>query len=105
MPKTLPPLSISLQTRQGKDNKNRHKTQSKRFFKYLKKHNITCSMAAKALRIPQKCLTRYKRELEKNGLLWETHKAECKLTGFYAYYLTTDKAKAQLSKTSKTALQ
>lgn len=51
-------------------------------------------MASVATRIPQKCITRYKRDLEKNGHLWEIKKTECKHTGFKAWYLTTDATKA-----------
>jgi len=51
-------------------------------------------MVAAATGVPQKNICRYKRDLEKAGRLWEITKAACKLTGFKAWYLTTDKAKA-----------
>lgn len=51
-------------------------------------------MVAAATGVPQKCITRYKRDLEKAGKLWEVLKAVCKETGFKAYYLTTDQTKA-----------
>lgn len=83
---------------QSKDNEKRHKSQLKRFYQYLQRNTVTCSMASKALKIPQKCLTRYKRSLEKSGLLWEVKKAYCEHTGFLAHYLTTNRDKAPIIK-------
>jgi hypothetical protein len=40
--------------------------------------------------ITQKNITRYKRDLEKAGILWEIVKTTCKKTGFKAWYLTTN---------------
>ncbi|WP_242916323.1 hypothetical protein [Pontibacter liquoris] len=51
-------------------------------------------MVAAATGIPQTTICRYKSDLEKAGKLWEVTKAPCKLTGFKAYYLTTNKDKA-----------
>lgn len=65
--------------------------QSKRYFRYLQNHIATNSMVSKATGIPQKNLTRYKREFEDAGLLFEVYKGICKLTKFRATYLTTNK--------------
>ena len=78
--------------RQGKD--KTHTSQLKTIFHYLKQHVATASMITEATGVPQKCITRYKRDLEKAGRLWELKKAHCKLTGFKAWYLTTDPTKA-----------
>jgi hypothetical protein len=93
MTKQLTP-GFSLLNKQHKGNQKKHRNQLRQFHKYLQKHTVTCSMAAKALGIPQKCLTRYKRVLELSGQLWEVKRQYCKLTGFPAWYLTTDPAKA-----------
>lgn len=72
----------------GKDNS--FQSQKRVFRNYLKTNTATCSMVAKATGIPQKCLTRYKRSLEKSGQLVELFKADCKHTGCRASYLTTN---------------
>jgi hypothetical protein len=84
-----------LHKRQGKttDSQNQLKT----IFQYLRDHVATASMVTNATGVPQKCITRYKRDLEKNGMLWEVERKYCQLTGFKAYYLTTDPAKAPKS--------
>lgn len=73
---------------------NSHQTQMQILFDYLQNHLATASMVTAATGVPQKCITRYKRELEKAGRLWQITKKTCKETGFKAYYLTTDKSKA-----------
>lgn len=73
---------------QGKD--TNFKAQEKRYFEYLKIHIATNSMVTNATGIPQKNLTRFKRDLEKQGLLYEIEKKLCKKTGFRAWYLTTN---------------
>lgn len=75
---------------QPEDTEKCHTTQSRAFYLYLKENTVTCSMASEALKIPQKCLTRYKRDLEQSGNLWEVREGICQLTGFYAAYLTTN---------------
>ena len=47
-------------------------------------------MAANALRITQKNITRYKSNLEKEGRLMVLFTAKCKITNRQADYLTTD---------------
>lgn len=73
---------------QGKDKVRQ--TQLKTIFHYLQEHVATASMVAEATGVPQKCITRYKRDLEKKGLLYELKKTVCKATGFKAWYLTTN---------------
>lgn len=79
-------------TKQRKDSS--HLNQLKTIFQYLQNHIATASMVTDATGVPQKCITRYKRDLEKTGRLWEVTKAFCKKTGFRAWYLTTNPAKA-----------
>lgn len=89
MPKHKHPQSI---IRQHKG--NTPLTQLQTIFQYLKRHIATASMVSNATGIPQKNICRYKRDLEKANRLWEVKKRVCKLTGFKAWYLTTNKAKA-----------
>lgn len=56
----------------------------------MQDHTSTASMISKATGIPQKNITRYKADLEKKGLLKEVAKRKCRLTGFPAWYLTTN---------------
>jgi hypothetical protein len=80
-----------LHNRQCKDTKEQvFKTQLKTIFQYLQNHNATASMVSAATGIPQKNITRYKRDLEKAGRLWEIEKKLCEKTGFKAWYLTTN---------------
>lgn len=76
--------------RQGKRIKNQLQT----IFNYLKKHTATASMVTDATGVDQKNICRYKRDLEKAGILWEIEKKLCKHTGFKAWYLTTNPKKA-----------
>jgi hypothetical protein len=64
-------------------------SQKQIFFEYLQNHTATCSMVCEATGIKQKCATRYKRELEDAGKLFEIKRELCELTGFRASYLTT----------------
>ena len=79
--KSLKPESIKDNTRS---------TQIKTIFQYLQEHTATASMVTDATGIPQKCITRYKRDLEKAGLLWEIVKKQCKKTGCKAWYISTN---------------
>jgi predicted DNA-binding transcriptional regulator YafY len=65
-------------------------SQLKTIFQYLQHHIATASMIAEATGVPQKNICRYKRDLEKAGRLWEIEKGKCKITGFEAWYLTTN---------------
>lgn len=71
-----------------------HFNQLQTIFQYLQENVATASMVADATGIYQKNICRYKRDLEKAGRLWEIVKATCKKTGFKAWYLTTNPAKA-----------
>jgi hypothetical protein len=77
-----------LHKRQGKDTD--FLSQLKTIFQFLKEHVATASMVSAATGIPQKNICRYKRDLEKAGRLWEIEKKLCKMTGFKAWYLTTN---------------
>ncbi|NDV80154.1 hypothetical protein D0T57_14465 [Dysgonomonas sp. 511] len=68
----------------------KHHSQLKKVFYYWKNHLATASMVSEATDIPQKCICRYKRELEKRGLLWEIEKGECRITKCQAWYITTN---------------
>ena len=81
-----------LHKRQGKDTE--FKSQLKTIFQYLQEQIATASMVSAATGIPQKNITRYKRDLEKAGRLWEIEKKLCKHTGFKAWYLTTNPEQA-----------
>lgn len=65
-------------------------TQLKTIFEYLQNYTATASMTAEATGIAQKSICRYKRDLEKRGLLCEVRKGFCELTKFRAWYLTTN---------------
>jgi hypothetical protein len=71
-----------------------HCNQLQTIFQYLQEHCATASMVADATGVYQKNICRYKRDLEKAGSLWETEKKSCEKTGFKAWYLTTNPAKA-----------
>jgi hypothetical protein len=71
------------------DDKDKHfKSQKQRFLEYLKVNVATVAMVGKAIKVPEKNLTRYKRKLEKIGRLHELEKKTCKVTGSPAAYLT-----------------
>ncbi|MDD4575277.1 MAG: hypothetical protein PHI36_02500 [Bacteroidales bacterium] len=96
---TTPEVFLNQQSKDTKkvattETKKRKFTQIQQYYNYLLSNVATNSMCSDALGIPQKNLTRYKREFEKNNLLWEVFKAHCKLTGFKASFLTTNPEKA-----------
>ena len=66
-------------------------TQMQIFYQYLLGTVATNSMVCDCTGLKQKCSTRYKRKLEKNGYLWEAYEGKCKSTGFKAAYLTTNR--------------
>jgi len=53
---------------------NQFQNQKKTIFQYLKQHTATASMVSEATGVPQKSICRYKRDLEKQGLLYEVEK-------------------------------
>lgn len=75
--------------RQGKNNGK--STQLITIFQYLQTHIATASMVANATGISKNSITRYKRDLEKQGLLSEVKRGYCELTNHLAWYLTTNK--------------
>lgn len=91
MKKTHIPLNASLNTH-SKDTS--HSTQLKNIFSFLQNNVATASMVSNATGVPQKCITRYKRDLENKGLLWEIEKKDCLFTGYKAWYITCDPSKA-----------
>ncbi|AUC80239.1 hypothetical protein CW736_13020 [Nonlabens sp. MB-3u-79] len=74
-----------------------YKNQLKIIFRYLQDNIATASMIADATGIPHKNICRYKRDLEKAGRLWEMVEKQCKITGFLAWYLTTNPNNAPLN--------
>lgn len=87
---TTPGKSLQLELDKDKTNCNQLQT----IFFYLQDHVATASMVTDATLVPQKNITRYKRDLEKAELLWEVEKKDCQKTGFKAWYLTTNPAMA-----------
>lgn len=81
-------LNTPKNNRQGEGNTPLNQLQT--IFQYLQEHIATASMVAEATNIYQKNICRYKRDLEKAGLIWELEKKPCKKTGFKAWYLTTN---------------
>lgn len=60
------------------------------FNDFLKRHIATGSMIEQATNIKQKNITRFKRDLEKAGQLWQVKRSRCKITGRWAWYITTN---------------
>ncbi len=87
MNKTTSTPDYSLNS-QSKD--NQFKTELKTIFEYLKEKVCTASMLSEATGVKQKNICRYKRDLEQQGLLKELYKTYCKVTGFKAWYITTN---------------
>ena len=58
------------------------------FYDCLKEHIMTCTMVSEFTGIPQKNCCRYKRDLEKAGLLWEVKYSRCPVTHFDAWFIT-----------------
>lgn len=71
-------------------NSKTKKTQEKIILHYLHENSATASMVSKATGLSQKNICRIKRNLEQRGLLREVAKRKCKVTGFSAWYLTTN---------------
>ena len=70
---------------------NKKQNQKTIFYKYLLDKVETASMVADATGVPQKNGTRYKRQLEKAGLIAQVYRKRCKRTGRTAWYITADK--------------
>lgn len=89
------PISKELEERlqiriTGSKESNYFKYGRKQLLAYLKNNTANASMIEEATGIKQKNLCRYKRELEKIGLLWERYKDPCQITGFYSAYHKID---------------
>jgi hypothetical protein len=67
------------------------KKQIKTIFQYLENNTATNTMVSHNTGVSQKNICRFKRDLEKQGLLIEVEKKLCKITGFSAWYLSTNK--------------
>ncbi len=83
-----------------KDTKYQNETQV--LFDYLQTNVCTATMATVATGIVQKSICRYKRNLEKMGLLYVIEVRPCSITGLPAQWLTTNpdiipKSDSQLS--------
>lgn len=83
------PINVLSNKRKDKDTYFRNQTAI--VYGFLQTNTATASMITEATKIPQKNITRYKRTLEKKGLLRELYKGLCKVTNFRASYLTTNK--------------
>lgn len=83
--------SASTLNMQDKDTKGRN--QLKTIFQYLETNIATATMVSLATGVPQKNICRYKKDLEKKGLLKEIVKKHCEVTGCKAWYITTDSTK------------
>jgi len=84
---TIQPRKVSLES-ESKDTKFR--AQLITFYEYLKTNVCTATMVSDAVGISQKNICRYKRHLEKAGLLWQVEKKYCLKTKFKAWYITTN---------------
>jgi hypothetical protein len=90
---TIQPTTVThifKEINKGKEKNSTIKSQEKTMFNYLQNNIATATMVFNATGIPQKCLTRYKRNLEKKGQLAEVKRQKCKITNNWAWYLTTD---------------
>lgn len=85
------PKTTSSQSINNRHNKDKfYRNQLHTVYSYLQNHIATATMVSEATGIPQKCICRYKRYLEKLGLLWEVKIGYCQITGYTASYLTTN---------------
>ncbi len=80
--------SLNFNKQRGKNKKA--KTQLQTIFHYLRYHVATATMVTHETGIAQKCVTRYKRDLEKADRLWEVRKGHCQITGHLAWFITTN---------------
>jgi hypothetical protein len=87
---------------QSKDNIYKTSTtQLQTIFEYLSSRIETATMVSFATGIPQKSICRYKRDLEKKGLLSEIEKKLCRITKFKAWYITTNPKLIPIDKQTK----
>jgi hypothetical protein len=81
--------SPALSNMQSKDNQ-KFENDLQKVFNYLQGHTASATMVTTATSIPQKSVTRYKRQWEKLNLLWVICKKRCVVTGRIVGYLTTN---------------
>jgi hypothetical protein len=62
-------------------------TQLSAVVRYLTNNIATATMISEATGIPQKNICRYKRLLQKRGLIREVARDVCEITGCHAWYL------------------
>lgn len=72
------------------DKNNSSLNQLQTIFQYLSENVATATMVSEATNVPQKNICRYKSDLQKRGLLKEIEKKKCVITGFKAWYITTN---------------
>lgn len=65
-----------------------HENQLKAVYSHLRQHIATATMISKATGIPQKNICRYKRKLERAGLIFQAELGICEETGHIAWYLS-----------------
>ena len=70
--------------------KNKYVNETQILFDFLQNSTATATMATNATGIVQKSVCRYKRSLEKMGLLYVIDKKPCAITGLKAQYITTN---------------
>jgi hypothetical protein len=75
------------------DKGNDFRSQLQIVVEYLKDNTATASMVTDRTGVPQKNICRYKRSLERAGRIWEVARKPCGITGYRAWYLTTDPEK------------
>ena len=73
--------------RQAKDKQ----LQNKAIILFMMLHTTSASMVTETTGVQQNSIYLYKRDLEKQGLLYEVVKNHCELTGFNTWYLSTNK--------------
>ncbi|MCA6438158.1 MAG: hypothetical protein ACK5QC_16490 [Bacteroidota bacterium] len=83
------------------DKDNHFQNEVQTIFSYLKENVCTASMLSDVTGVKQKNICRYKRDLEKAGLLKELFKARCKTTGFKAWYITCNELLFPMNKQLK----
>lgn len=72
------------------DDSNKRLSQKQTIYNYLLTNTATASMLSEATGVAHKNITRYKAELQQQGVLWETEQKKCLITGELAWYLSTN---------------
>ena len=74
----------------GAQSYGNHGKEYRNFIAYLRKKTATCTMVCTALNIYRPNGTRFKRWAEEAGILFQVRKAPCNITGYPAFYLSTN---------------